>query len=422
MMKGIGLILFCILFLLSACREGAGPDSMTELDKTNTQPEKTIAENCTDKCHKAGTFMDPILVNSEGKEGKHKKHVEERQLPCSTCHFGYQAMDTHRNNVLDAENPNVRLIYFDKTNWDPDDYRRGYWTGDTGLVDGKKTGGCKEIYCHGKKPNGGDPEDYPKWYEDVTFECTYCHNPGAPMDPTTNYERFPSEKHSSNISDSYNGEACTTSGCHDGESGLGFFKTTALVPANAHPRHVNDVGFPCIMCHLDYKESITHGNGVLDSAEDIFQITGKQTKINFNPILNPKGTYDAANKTCENLYCHGDAWGDESNQGNSISKGADTTPVWTDISTGNCGNCHRADPTHRQGAHSKHLNPPYSFPCYKCHYDNRAEGVEREDHHTKEALPVNGVVNVLFDRTTLPANPTGVFDPTEKTCESLYCH
>ncbi len=97
------------------------------------------AEPACTICHVPGSYLDPMTTNGSGASGKHVKHVSERGFPCTRCHYGYKAMATHDNGVMDTADPAAAITLFDASN------PSGVWSGDTG----PGTGSCSGLACHG---------------------------------------------------------------------------------------------------------------------------------------------------------------------------------------------------------------------------------------------------------------------------------
>ncbi len=129
---------------------------------TNADWYGTASFGCTG-CHYGGSGIDPVLINGNGIEGKHQKHVSDMGIPCEKCHFNYKSMLTHADGSLDTDNSSVLMTYFDTSN------PSGSWTGDTGA----HTGSCASLACHGTSTLD--------WYGSNTWvlpACDSCH--GAP--------------------------------------------------------------------------------------------------------------------------------------------------------------------------------------------------------------------------------------------------
>lgn len=111
-------------------------------------------------CHAPGSTYDPLTINGTGLYGKHVKHVSERGMACTKCHYGYTGLTTHANGVLDTMDPATGITFFDATN------PSGTWSGDTG----PRTGGCASLSCHGPSALGWYGTD--SW---VLPDCSVCH-------------------------------------------------------------------------------------------------------------------------------------------------------------------------------------------------------------------------------------------------------
>ena len=193
--------------------------------------------------------------------------------------------------------------------------------------------------------------------------CNACHSyPGL---PTTGSDHLLSATHD----------------IHAGAPGAG--------PAN--------YAFPCTACHFnfDHNESgYTDGTGWNGTS-----VPNNTINIRFDTTRNPgAATYGGANAstatapgvggtgTCAVLYCHGDH-----NPADlpiagvfpAADQGTDTTPVWNNAATGNCGTCHKytaASATTMATSHPKHAGNTGA------RYSYRLPGVPlRHDHQRHDA-------------------------------------
>ncbi|MBD3320127.1 MAG: hypothetical protein GF350_03440 [Chitinivibrionales bacterium] len=175
----------------------------------------------------------------------------------------------------------------------------------------------------------------------------------------------------------------------------------AVPPSTAqHVVHVldPDLHFDCEACHEGYSADPlqvvenSHNNG--------------DTNVIFSDYRDPEqmGTYDAATKTCSNLYCHG-----YFERGNAVS-----------IQIGEragCGSCHgnqeEHDPTTRNRYHEIHVTQQ-GYKCSACHPGYGTRGVN-------DSLHVNMTIDVDFSSTFDPSG-TGQFNKAQASCSNIYCH
>jgi len=197
----------------------------------------------------------------------------------------------------------------------------------------------------------------------------------------------------------------TTAGC-------GSCHTNSAPATNSHPKHTTaPYSFACETCH---GTATGHVNG---------NIGGTDAVVTFN-ALNPNGSFNVTTKQCSNLYCHGNTTGaGDWNLFTYNTSAKDNDPVWTAAQGGGpgsvtCGACHDAvSPNLTTGAHLTHTGnngtTQYNFPCRRCHADTFTG-----DTTVLGAGHANGILQVLTDSN----NPDAVYNPTNKTCSSAYCH
>jgi predicted CxxxxCH...CXXCH cytochrome family protein len=201
--------------------------------------------------------------------------------------------------------------------------------------------------------------------------------------------------------------------------------TSGSVTAGSHDTHINGQGLGCGNCH---------NGGMLDGASQ------GDDQINLGFTLNSSdlgGNYDGQSVVaggsfpyigtspttvsagdsleCSNIYCHGSTLEPDG--------GTDTTPVWNDPTTGQCGACHgatTADPPTR-APHEQHAGPStnlgHDYACSLCHTDPSSDA----------SLHVNMKSEVAFDSSD-PKVQSASYDGTDAVldtygnCSNLYCH
>jgi predicted CxxxxCH...CXXCH cytochrome family protein len=216
---------------------------------TNTWTTPSV---CTG-CHASGfsPALDPAATNGNPPNGRHGKHVLERNIGCERCHYQYMARTTHANGLLDTADASANLLQFNIVG------PSGSWTGDTG----PQTGQCANISCHGADTLG--------WYGTGTWtrpaSCTTCHSSAYSilLDPLV---------------------------------------TNGTDTDGKHINHVTNAHVVCSRCHLDYPTMTSHANGYMDTQDSARLLV-------YFDALNSSGTWtnDTGSETgnCTSLFCHG---------------------------------------------------------------------------------------------------------------------
>lgn len=243
-------------------------------------------------------------------------------------------LEAHPEGWADANSANFHGLFIRNHGWDLDN--------------------CKQ--CHGADYTGGISET----------SCLTCH-PATPED-------------------------CVV--CHggvDNQTGappedLDGNVTTTARGVGAHTAHLDGEslsdGIPCSSCHVVPATFATSGHADSDLPAEI-----TFGAIALTDSANP--TYDVANASCADAYCHGN-WRLPKSASNStfvytadFIEGNRAAPVWTDPSTAACGTCHGLPPT----GHT-----PFELSqCTNCHgsvIDAAGTIIDKSKH-------VNGQVNVF---------------------------
>ena len=244
---------FTILILLTAivgCSAVAGKDSLSNRDVD--EYNKSTEISCT-SCHDSGKAPDPLETGGSGSDGKHDKHVTDREYNCSKCHSDYVENAYHMDGNLDKDNTVVDLVIFDSTN--PD----GTWT--------DATGSCAATTCHGT--------DTVEWYGadggwTIPADCAVCHSsatssrrqvmgPGGDFDEESHHVIDYGDRNNEIVI--YND--CLV--CHDQSSHMGGTvrlkeKDTAAVLAY-DPANPAGLETFCLSCH-DTDGALTEGNAL----------------------------------------------------------------------------------------------------------------------------------------------------------------
>ncbi len=392
------------------------------------------------------------------KVGAHQAHITTntigRRLRCDECHVVPLAIDTS-GHIKDSTPGTAEVTFASST-----------IASTNGAIPAYAAGTCSTTYCHGSRMPRNTTEGLgtsPTWSDAgyitglASHDCAQCHGyPPAAIGAHAGIS--PSQCsgcHSTvngsgtgfvNVSTHVNGVLEPVSGCNacHGQSAASRSTGAPVVPSDLmkapypvsghtegmHLKHVVSLNYAgnCSICHD------AHNMPTLDSV----------MTISFNPVLlgipvggsylgtaftgaytyssNVTLTTGVNAQTCTNLYCHGATMATGS--GNS---GIDTTPRWTDASTGACGTCHGADSNKPpiKGSHSKHTGSTAVYGrqlnCSVC-------------HSNYESQHVNGKAEWAFDTGSYPwlasARYRGVSSgaissvpsSTYGQCSNLYCH
>jgi predicted CxxxxCH...CXXCH cytochrome family protein len=231
---------------------------------------------------------------------------------------------------------------------------------------------------------------------------------------------------------------------------------TGSTTAGAHNLHVNTMLYGCETCHVDSVGSgpthnnsliVTIGFSMFGGTQEGGDYVG-QPAVSYNttstvpPTTAISGTGGPGDKTCSNIYCHGDYNG----------SGLNASPVWDNPASVSCGTCHdasnSADSAPDSGSHEKHADSDQTintvpkttfnrnYECILCH-----EGIVGGSGPSSYTIAdttkhVNGYVNWNFDagdsRTAIGAPSysiaSGTAEPSDGTTPraygtcTVYCH
>ncbi len=382
----------------------------------------TSAQGCV-LCHNSAwnADIDPL---SPVLEASHPKHVTGVGYACAECHNNYSDSGTHFDGTLNfADSVNDIISFFSGNNPDGVYNPVSLQCSDLAChgagtpVWGGPSPGCGD--CHGNPPASGA---HAKHTAGSGYLCAECHfergqgtayhlnwmkdvNFNTALNPSGNYSQDAGTcgmlychgntlSGGSNTTPDWNNPATGACGtCHD--TGQSDTTPGSYISSGSHVKHISGCAYSCVKCHND------SGTGHHSSAG--MPVNG-EANISFDAD-NPSGGYIAPE--CSSLYCHGSA----------LYGGTDTTPKWSDASTGACGTCHTTDPASYPADsvnHAAHL-ALYPGQCGFCH-----EG------YTASSTPSNHVSfikDVSFGYTH-PQNTAGdpEYDIGTKTCINTYCH
>jgi len=238
------------------------------------------------------------------------------------------------------------------------------------------TSQCSNLYCHGDYLGGSNAS--PTWDSTASGGCGTCHPDGSQHSSGSH------AKHVGTAAGEY-GARIVCNDCHQDVSGAG---------AGVHWDMRADTAIDSI-----YGSAAAYSPGSEGGTAAVGDTYG----------------------SCSALDCHGAAMP-------SGAAGADTTPVWGDTATGQCGDCHRADssPGIASGSHTVHLDSgsgvyaaTIRYDCSRCHNlvdtnDNGTAGVDSVNLHADMATDID-FDSLNADARTYQETGTG-------QCASLYCH
>ncbi|MBT3617270.1 MAG: CxxxxCH/CxxCH domain-containing protein [Candidatus Marinimicrobia bacterium] len=255
----------------------------------------------------------------QGAENSHMAKIEASGVQtCSVCHGKdyYGGSSGISCNQCHAGGSSGHPEFFAWISPDSSDYHgRIFWENGWDFTDCQK--------CHGDDFAGG-----------VTgSSCNTCHTSGI--------------------------GSCTT--CHgDAVSGVAYppkdiYNNTdpSLITVGAHRVHMESEisTVNCDECHQVPTNYLD--NGHLDSdniAEVIFGSVATDSSV-----LSP--TWDRSNTSCSNIYCHGAF---SFSYGDSLITGNNSSVIWTDYESAECGTCHGLPPDGHTGTWTKQQ-------CFICH-------------------------------------------------------
>jgi predicted CxxxxCH...CXXCH cytochrome family protein len=254
--------------------------------------------------------------------------------------------------------------------------------------------------------------------------------------------------------DSCHGNPPTVDAASGGPDGLANNPgATGSLTAGAHDTHVTTKGVACTECHYDSVGSGAEHNNSLTITMGFSSFGGTQqggsydgqAGVNYNatsttPVTSVSNT---GNKTCSNIYCHGDYDG----------SGLNASPVWDNPASGACSTCHAAsnssDSQPASGSHERHADSDNTlnalgmatynreYSCTLCHKDIVSGSGPSSYTIADENLHVSGYVDWKFDTSdsrlaigspdysvgTATAVPSdGTTPRVYGSCSTVYCH
>lgn len=374
----------------------------SSIDGTGAPPNADPQLGCSIDCHGTETSNAPpksitgVMETSVVGNGAHREHLRvasdwHRQVECADCHLVPASVGSPGH--LDGDN-RAEVVF------GPVAGSASTWNGSSCT-----TG------CHGSSAFGGTAAQ-PVWtqVDGSQSTCGSCHGapppPPHPTDPNcatchpTMEEgglvfRDPAS-HINGVVDVSAGVAGACSSCH-GSTGssappkdLAGNTSPTIQGVGTHAAHLAPSNWhnavTCASCHR--VPVAVDSPGHLDGdnlAEVVFD------------TLNPAGTYNRANATCANQYCHGNG------------RGNNGTRSWITPGALACGACHSMTGTNMSGDHLRHIGEE-NMECSECH----ADVVNAANTIIKAELHVNGVHEVKMVR--------GTYNPATRTCTNTSCH
>ncbi|ACM21475.1 cytochrome c, 37 heme-binding sites [Geotalea daltonii FRC-32] len=434
-----------ILSFNVAPNSGGGYGKPQNLSYPNYLPSRTRAEDRNGSCSN-------LYCHSDGQEGAPKTTPTWGATfasSCNSCHdsagdttnlsgrhgkhtgssgYAYSCERCHKTTANGSDTIADKASHVNK-NKDVS-FREG---GNYGSEDKS----CN-AYCH-SNADGGAPTFSVKWTDTAPMQCYSCHK-GRTQDNTP-----------ANCAD--------TGGVWNSDKG--FCAPYVNITSNGHSRLVGPQWirrYPCTYCHnatIDANGNIIdktrHTNGVKDvSMGSQWAIVGRSAPV-----------YDAANKICDNVYCHSDG----TTNPEDVRPFAWTAPK-TDCNSchghpsGTCSNtlCHdgRTDSTgkvwtakagwpagqewkaatpmfpnqgsgsDRANSHQRHADT--NFTCDQCHTATITNGICTDCHAT--GIPLGSMSEVSHLNGSYHVNKAkdvvfkqgGSYNPVTKTCSNTACH
>ncbi len=346
-------------------------------------------------CHKKGPTDCTTCHSSISRDKAHGPHLTGptlgHQFQCKECHQVPTKWDDP-GHILDANGKPItapaKVTFGALANATPPGVTRpGPATFDAADES------CSNVYCHGGAFTDSKAKvPAPKWTDGKDdAACGACHgtppqNHGSATECSMCHgDMVDSQNHLVKLDEHITGSIhllpgvaandCTT--CHGGLMGnaapppdLSGDTSTSAVGVGAHQAHLNPTNglvspMACGDCHQVPKTVLSPGHIVTGQAPSVFPQSIASTSIAFADGATP--TWDAANGTCSNVYCHGGGQTLSQDTAPSVNR----NPIsWTAVNQNQayCGSCHGIPP--EDGQHpAANLST-----CASCHPDFDATG------------------------------------------------
>jgi len=314
-------------------------------------------------CHGGNAGNDPITT------GKHTAHINNpdigNNLGCADCHAQVVNTDTSFSN---------RALHVDG------------FANYSGANAGKNKATCNAAYCHSNgKGVAGTAID---WNTSPAFtNCVGCHG------------------------------TATGAGTFISQAGEPNYQNQVGLFANSHQSHASAGASSCDTCHIN--TVVPAGTAIKSGSLHL----NSSINVDFNTSkAGLSAWYDAPNKTCNNISCHGSG-----------------TPKWGDASTAGCTACH----PNLSATHAKHVGDLftsgsvtfynftanrsvgsyYRFGCANCHptdpAKHRNSTIDITLNKNKAGAGFLVTLNNLVSDDTSGYTNGGA---NNITCETVYCH
>jgi predicted CxxxxCH...CXXCH cytochrome family protein len=393
----------------STCHDTAGADGSIAIPAQHGDGILQVKGLGCNSCHGSETNSAPPVDTTGSSDttrvsvGAHQAHLTASTgiaaaVECSQCHV------VPPDGDMDHVDGAAPVTFGDLSK-----------TGDLDPAWDRTAATCTNTWCHGAGLAGGFATA-PKWtqVDGAQSRCGACHGnpPPAPHPPRPdcrtchetagdNGTIAQPDKHIDGIVQ-VGIMACNS--CHGSVDNnappldTAGRSATSLVSVGAHQAHLNapsGIGkaLECSQCHvIPADDDMTHSDGAVQLEFGAFSRTGG---------LEP--SWDRANATCTNTYCHGA----------SLAGGQHQAPEWNvvDGTQRACNSCHGRPPA--TGRHPGFFEDHNGFAgnCTMCHQgvtNTTGTAIANLDEH------LNGTVFVGLALS-------GTWDPVAKTCD-VACH
>ncbi len=355
-------------------------DVYCHLNSTPVWTENNSAYSTCQGCHTGFDTSDA-----------HPAHVTDQNYDCSVCHDGYSL--TAKTVVISSHIDGEKDIALNETYGGTftsgtcsDTYCHGVAVPDWAVVDGTWSA-CGT--CHALPPASGAHATH---VTDEEIDCGTCHSgystTTATVFASTHINLTVEVDFPTDIGGTYDDPSSTCSNvyCHSGstvswtDADLTCGSCHAIPPASgAHATHVSTENYDCEVCHTGYS-AISETTSESDHINQLADVAIATAYL---------GSYDSANESCNNVYCH-----------------SDVTVNWDGSALG-CGDCHALPPA--SGAHTTH-STDLALDCSYCHAGYTSTSTSGSDH-----------INLLTD-VTIYATGGGTYDSNSGTCADVRCH
>jgi predicted CxxxxCH...CXXCH cytochrome family protein len=410
----------------------------------SSNPSTTVCTTChgappTDGHHPGK------LVNSLDKHGA---YLGMTTTSCNQCHTDHTGSFTHATSAGNR----ALVVRFLPYSTAVRKYGAGIYGGHSSSTgypaylpsqNPARNGTCTNLYCH-SDGRGGPASMIPRWSDTRTTQCFSCHK-GKTSDET-----------SANCI-TIGGTWTTVQSPIPGGGTIGVCRPYLTMSSNGHHRLVGPQWvrkYPCYYCH----NATAATDGTISSMS--MHVNGKPDVV-MAPLWNmanrSSARYNAATKTCDNVYCHSDGTSDpDAVRPFAWNAGKTECNTCHGHPTGSCAGCHdgkkrflinnvstiltvlsgwqagqewkaampmianQGPGTARANSHPRHAQTNFSCDechattvlsstCTTCHVAGIPPGGMGEVSHINATYHVNKTKDVAFKRG-------GTYNPINKTC------